>query len=138
MHLAFGDRHPLVAAGVEPRQPEVVLAVEVGVLTPRVPPATLIVGRAVGRAGVLVAVCRAESVTVLEGQGVGGVATVTENVQPVTVGGVRYRKVQVVRPPIVAVYVGHLDAQRRRVVGRQPVDSVVPQPKIACEQRFVL
>lgn len=133
MHLALGDRHPLVAAGVEPRQPEVVLAVEVSVLTPRVPPATLVVGRAVCRAGVLVAVCRAEPVAVLEGQSVGGVATVTGNVQPVTVSGVRYRKVRVVRPPMITVYVGHLDAQRRRVVRRQSVDSVVAQPKIACE-----
>lgn len=110
LHLALGDRHPLVATGVEPRQPEVVLAVEIGVLTPRVPPATLIVGCAVCRAGVLIAVCRAEPVAVLERQGVGGVTAVTGNVQSVTIGGVRYREVQVVRPPIVTVYVGHPDA----------------------------
>jgi len=136
LHLALGDRHPLVAAGVEPRQPEVVLAVEVGVLTPRGPPAALVVGRAVGSAGVLVAVCRAEPVAVLERQGVGGVTAVTGNVQSVTVGGVRYREVRVIRPPIVTVYVGHPDAQRRRVVRRQTVDGVVAQPKIACEMPF--
>lgn len=65
-HLALGDRHPLIAAGVEPRQPKVVLAVEVGVLAPRIPPAALVVGRAVCSAVVLVAVRRAEPVAVLE------------------------------------------------------------------------
>lgn len=110
-HLALGDRHPLIAAGVEPRQPKVVLAVEVGVLTPRIPPAALVVSRAVCSAVVLVAVRRAEPVAVLEGQGVGGVSAITGNIQPVTVGGVRHCKVCVIRPPTVAVYVSYLDAQ---------------------------
>lgn len=106
-------------------------------LTPRVPPAALVVGRTVGRAGVLVAVHRAKLVAVLEGQGICGVAPVPGYVQPVTVGRVRNGEVRVVRLPIVAVNVGHADAQRGRVVRRQPVNGVVAQPEIACEPRFI-
>jgi len=130
-------------AGVEPREPEVVLAVEVGMLAPRVPPAALVVGRAVGRrAVVLVAVRRAEPPPVLVGQRVGRVAAgaaVTGHGQPVTVVRVRHGETLVHGQPPVAVDVGHVHAQRRRrvLVRRQPVHGFVAQPKVrsACEQR---
>lgn len=118
----------MIATDVEPRQSEVVLAVQVGVLTPRVPPSALVVGRTVGRTVVMVAVFRAEPVPVLERQRVRGVSPVPGYVQPVTVRVVRYRETPVIGTPIVAVYIRHPNAQRRPVVCRQPVYGVVAEP----------
>lgn len=102
-------------------------------LAPRVPPTALVVGRAIRRAVVLVAVSRAEPVTVLEGQRVGRVAPIVGNAQPIAAGGVRHSETRVVRPPTVTVYVGHVDAQRSFVVRCQPVYGFVAQPKVVCE-----
>lgn len=121
----------MIAAYVEPRQPEAVLAVQVGVLTPRVPPAALVVGRAVARTVVVVAVRRAEPVTVLEGQRVRGVAAVSGHVQPVIAIAVRDGETRVVGKPTVAVDVGQLDPQGGAIVLGQPVDGVVAQPKVS-------
>lgn len=131
LHFAPSDRQPLVAADVEPRQSKTVLSVQVRVLTPRIPPSSFVIGRTVGRAVVVVAVGRAEPMAVLEGQSVGRVAVVPGNVEPITGVAVRYRKMLVVCQPIVAVDVGHLDAQGRRVVRRQPVDGLVTEPEIS-------
>jgi len=75
-YLHRGSRHgdPLVAVQVEPRQTQVVSAVEVRVLAVREPPARLVVARAVRMARVSVLVGCAELRVVLVGQSVGRVA----------------------------------------------------------------
>lgn len=100
-------------------------------LTPRVPPAALVIRRAVARTVVVVAVRRAEPVTVLEGQRVRGITAVSVHVQPVTAVAVRDGEARVVGQPNIAVDVGHLDPQGGAIVRGQPVDGVVAEPKVS-------
>lgn len=125
---------PLILHLVEPREPQRVFAVEVGVLAMREPPASLVVGRAVGVADVAIRVHRRELHVVLVVQRVARVASEAGHGQPVAVCGWRHAEVAILCQPRLAVDVFQLDAEGRAVVGRQVMERVVSQPELAWNQ----
>lgn len=132
LQLGRGDGDPLVAVRLEPRQAQVVPAVEVGVLAVREPPAALVVLRAVRVRGVAVAVRRRELHARLVVEGVGGVAAVARHAEPVAVLPRADHHLRVLGEPALAVDVAQLEAQLHAAVRREPVQRLVAQPELAC------
>lgn len=130
-HFRGGDRHPLVGVRTEPGQSQRVFAVKVGVLAATEPPSAVIIGGAVGRAGVHVAILGAEGHTVLIRQSVRRVPQITVNVHSVT-GGCRVDGERLVLgAPTFTVDVQHVDAKPGAFVARESVEDLVADPVLA-------
>lgn len=134
LHLRPGDGDPLVLGRVEPREAEVVAAVEVRVLTVREPPAALVVGGAVRVADVTIHVDRAELHPVLVIEGVAGVPAVAVHVQAEAVLRARHAELVVLGHPCLSVDVPEVHAQGRAVVSGETVQSLIAKPELPCKQ----
>lgn len=104
-HLRPSHCDPLVLGAIEPREPEVIAPIQVGVLAVGEPPATLIVCGTVCVADVAVRVNGAELHPVLILQSVARVALVPGYVQAVAIPGIRDSKLFVFCNPALAIYV---------------------------------
>ena len=132
LHLHFGEGDPFVLQTVVPSQSQGVFAVDVDVLTVRIPPTALVTIGAVGVAQILVVVSGAElHRLVVRRHGVRRVARVAVELDREAFVLAADQETVVFRPPVLAVNVPQVDAQHRRVVFRQPVEVVVAQPEFS-------
>lgn len=127
-HLAGGDGDPLVAGGVEPGQPEGVLAVDVDVLAVREPPTSFVVTGAVGVRDVPIAVNSRELHVVLVLKCIASVTLETADLQYVASVGAANVEVFILSIPEAAVDVSHVDAHGGAVVSGQQVHRFQSEP----------
>lgn len=107
-HFASGDGYPFIACGVEPRETEGVLAVDVDMLAVREPPAALVVARAVCVRDVPVPVHGRELHVVLVLESITRVAPKPAHFQHIPVVAASDEEVFVFRVPTAAVDIRHV------------------------------
>lgn len=129
-HVAGLDRYPLVPGGIEPRKPQIVPSVQVGMLAVGEPPASLVVTGTVGVRDVPVNVDGGELHVVLVLEGIGRVPLVTGQLEPEAILPRPNPERLVIRKPGIVVDVLHHNPKRRAVVVGKMVQRLIADPKL--------
>lgn len=126
--MAGFDGNPFVARCIEPCQAQIVPSIEVGVLTMREPPTTLVVARTVGVRYVAIDVDGRELHVILIVERIGRVAAVARDAQAIAIFARAHNEIAVHGFPRIVVDVLHDDFQAGAVVGRQVAQNGVADP----------
>lgn len=127
-HLAGSDGNPFITCGVEPGEPEGVLAVDVDMLAVGEPPSSFVVPGAVGVRNITVTVNRRKLHMVLIFERITSVSFETIHVQNISRVSVAHDEVVILRVPRATVDVCHINSHRCAIVSGKQMHRFESKP----------